>query len=196
MTKVNNMPQAETRGLPQSTMELREEDDGKRTLRGYALKWEMKSNPLGYMGEFKEQFKRGAFTETLTSNDQRALWSHDTSKVLGRTGNGTLRLFEDDIGLRFELDLPNTTLGTDTYETIKRGDVEGVSFGFIPRKQEWDETEETVIRSITDAELLEISPVAWPAYPDSGVMARSNDPYQKFMEQQEARERLILETYL
>lgn len=194
----------ELRGLPQSTMEIRVEDDGKRTLTGYAVKWEMKSHPLGY-DEFREQFKRGAFAESLANDDQRALWSHDMSRVLGRTGNGTLRLFEDEVGLRFELDLPNTTLGNDTYETIKRGDVDGVSFGFIPRKQEWDETnEDSIIRTITDAELLEISPVAWPAYPDSGVAARSKDPYEEYQEFQsrkkeketEERERLILQTYL
>lgn len=187
----------EKRGLEQSTIELRESEDGKRTLTGYALKWEMKSHPLGYMGEFREQFQRGAFTETLQKDDQRALWSHDTSKVLGRTGNGTLRLTEDEVGLRFELDLPNTTLGNDTYETIKRGDVSGVSFGFMARRQEWDETDDSsVIRTITDAELLEISPVAWPAYPDSGVTARGNDPYKQYVNDQEARQKLILETYL
>lgn len=197
MATVNNIPKAETRGLKQSTMELREQEDGKRTLTGYALKWEMKSSPLGYMGEFREQFKKGAFKETLEKDDQRALWSHDTSKVLGRTANKTLRLSEDEVGLRFELDLPNTTLGNDTYETIKRGDVDGVSFGFMAKRQEWDETDDNnVIRTITDADLLEISPVAWPAYPDSGVAARGNDPYKKYLNEQEERQKLILETYL
>lgn len=200
-----NKKDLELRGLPQSTMEIREDDDGKRTLTGYAVKWEMKSHALGFFEEFREQFKRGAFTDSLSKDDQRALWSHDMSKVLGRTGNGTLRLVEDDIGLRFELDLPKTTLGNDTYETIKRGDVDGVSFGFIPRKQEWDESDpENIIRTITDAELLEISPVAWPAYPDSGVAARSNDPYKEYRNEQfkkeqklkQEKERLILQTYL
>ena len=200
---MTNKPIKELRGLPQSTMELRVEDDGKRTLNGYAVKWNMNSHPIGY-DEFRERFAPGAFTQSLAADDQRALWSHDMSRVLGRTGNGTLRLFEDEIGLRFELDLPNTTLGNDTYETIKRGDVDGVSFGFIPRKQEWDETNESgVIRTISDAELLEISPVAFPAYPDSAVAVRSKDPYQEYREQQQReekrkqeKERLILQTYL
>lgn len=203
MANKNERPIVEVRGLPQSTMELREDDDGKRTLTGYAVKWEMKSHPLGFFEEFREQFKRGAFTESLTKDDQRALWSHDTSKVLGRTGNGTLRLFEDEVGLRFELDLPKTTLGNDTYETIRRGDVDGVSFGFIPRKQEWDETDsENIIRSITDAQLMEISPTAWAAYPDSGVSARSNNPYKEYRQEKQATEneilkaKLILATYL
>lgn len=192
----------ELRGLPQSTIELREGEEGKRTLAGYAVKWEMKSHPLGW-DSFREQFKRGAFTESLGEDDQRALWSHDTSKVLGRTGNGTLRLFEDDIGLRFEMDLPNTTIGNDTYETVKRGDVDGVSFGFRATRQDWDESDpENVVRTITVAKLFEISPVAFPAYPDSAVSARSADPYKAYLEEKEDREhqklkeKLILETYL
>jgi len=101
------------------------------------------------------------------------------------------------------LDLPKTTLGNDTYETIKRGDVDGVSFGFIPRKQEWDETDtENIVRSITDAQLMEISPTAWAAYPDSAVSARSNDPYKEYRQEKQAEEnevlkqKLILATYL
>ncbi|EEK75195.1 Prophage LambdaBa04, prohead protease [Bacillus mycoides] len=164
------------------------------------MKWEMKSETMGYWMRFKEQFKKGSFTESLTKEDQRALWSHDTSKVLGRTKNGTLRLFEDEIGLRFELDLPETTLGNDAYTTIKRGDVDGVSFGFQMQKQEWDESDpDNITRTIVTAKLMEISPVAFPAYPDSQVSARSNDPYKQYVEERkhrDLRKKLILKTYL
>ncbi|MCM3536588.1 HK97 family phage prohead protease [Priestia endophytica] len=194
------MPKAvtEKRELPQSTIEIRESEEGKRTITGYAVKWEMKSHSMGYFTRFREQFKKGAFAESLNKEDQRALWSHDTSKVLGRTKNGTLRLYEDDIGLRFELDLPSTTLGNDAYETIKRGDVDGVSFGFRMRKQEWDESDpDNIVRSISQADLFEISPVGFPAYPDSQVSARSEDPYKSYKDEkdQELRKRLILKTY-
>lgn len=205
MTKMKKqtMPTNEIRELPGTNIELRETENGERTITGYAVKWEMKSHPIGYFVRFKEQFKNGAFTESLTRDDQRALWSHDTSKVLGRTKNGTLRLYEDDIGLRFELDLPNNTQGNDAYESIKRGDVDGVSFGFRMRKQEWDESDpDNVIRTINQADLFEISPVGFPAYPDSQVAARSDDPYQSYLEEKEdrqnkeLREKLILQTYL
>ncbi|MBM7607567.1 HK97 family phage prohead protease [Lysinibacillus composti] len=190
----------ETRNLTTNDIEIRESEDGQRMISGYAVKWEMKSHTMGYFKRFKEQFKRGAFTESLTNDDQLALWSHDTSKVLGRTKNGTLRLFEDEIGLRFELDLPNNTLGNDTYETIKRGDVDGVSFGFAMQKQEWDENDvDNITRSILKAKLFEISPVAFPAYPDSQVSARSYDPYKEHLEEREQevlRKKLILKTYL
>lgn len=202
MTKQKQPPMTETRELlTTDPLEIREEDDGKRTLSGYAVKWEMKSEPMGWFRRFKEQFKRGAFADSLTKDDQRYLWSHDISKVLGRTKNGTLRLYEDNIGLRFELDLPNTTLGNDTYESIKRGDVDGVSFGFRMKKEEWDETDpDNVLRTISQADLFEISAVAFPAYPDSEVQARSqSDPYQQYKQEQEQRskrKKLLLQTYL
>ncbi|MEK4655951.1 MULTISPECIES: HK97 family phage prohead protease [Bacillus] len=194
------MDKTEKRELVSNTIEFRESENGIKTISGYAVKWEMKSVTMGYWRRFKEQFKRGAFTDSLISDDQLALWSHDTSQVLGRTKNGTLRLFEDDIGLRFELDLANTTLGNDTYETIKRGDIDGVSFGFQMVKEEWDETDpDNIIRSVTKSKLIEISPVAFPAYPDSQVSARSHDPYKNYIEernQNDLRKKLILKTYL
>lgn len=194
------MEATEKRNLTANQVEIREVEGGPRVLTGYAVKWEMKSVPMGYFKRFKEQFRRGAFTESLTNDDQKALWSHDTSKVLGRTKNGTLRLFEDEVGLRFELDLPDTTLGDDAYKSIKRGDVDGVSFGFSMLTQEWDEADlDNVVRTVIKAKLLEISPVAFPAYPDSQVAARSHDPYQEHMElkgRQERRQRLLLKTFL
>ncbi|MGG4462614.1 HK97 family phage prohead protease [Micromonospora provocatoris] len=194
------MNQTEKRELITEAIELRESENGTRTISGYAVKWEMKSESMGYWTSFKEQFKKGAFSESLTNDDQRALWSHDTSQVLGRTKNGTLRLYEDEIGLRFELDLPNTTLGNDAFETIKRGDVDGVSFGFQMQKQEWDESDsDNILRSVLKARLFEISPVAFPAYPDSEVSARSNDPYKEHIEKRkqiDLRKKLILKTYL
>lgn len=200
LKEVRTMNQTEKRNLVTNDVEIREDENGKRTITGYAVKWEMKSVTMGYFKRFKEQFKRGAFTESLTNDDQLALWSHDTSKVLGRTKNGTLRLFEDDIGLRFELDLPNTTLGNDAYETIKRGDVDGVSFGFRMQKQEWDENDvDNITRSILKAKLLEISPVAFPAYPDSQVSARSHDPYKEHVEEKlrsQKRKRMYLQTLI
>jgi HK97 family phage prohead protease len=176
--------QTEKRELISSGIEVRKSEDGTHTISGYAVKWEMKSETMGYWTRFKEQFKKGAFSESLTNDDQRALWSHDTSQVLGRTKNGTLRLSEDDVGLKFELDLPNTTLGNDAFETIKRGDVDGVSFGFSMQKQEWDESDpDNILRSVVQARLFEISPVAFPAYPDSVVSARGYDPYKVYVDE-------------
>jgi len=189
MAKKNKPVMTEKRELPHSSIEIREDEDGLRTITGYAVKWEMKSHSMGYFNRFREQFQKGAFAESLNKEDQRALWSHDTSKVLGRTKNGTLRLYEDDIGLRFELDLPKTTIGNDAYETIKRGDVHGVSFGFRMRMQEWDESDpDNVVRTIKQADRLDISSVGLPEYADSQAAVRSGDPYKDYLDEKKAEE--------
>lgn len=183
-------PKVEKRELLSDGIEVRESESGVKTITGYAVKWEKKSQTMGFWMRFKEQFRQGAFVDSLTADDQRALWSHDTSQVLGRTKNGTLRLSEDDTGLRFELDLPETTLGRDAYETIKRGDVDGVSFGFKMVKEEWDESDsDNIVRSVLKAQLFEISPVAFPAYPDSTVSARNYDPYKEYLDMREAEKK-------
>lgn len=184
MTRKTKMDKTEIRDLMTNKIEIREDDDGNRTLSGYAVKWEMKSSVLGMFFKFREQVKRGSFLESLNTDDQRFLWSHDVSKVLGRCKNNTLRLQEDDVGLRFELDLPNTTLGNDTYESIQRGDVDGVSFGFKVEDDEVDEPDDDMpLRTIKKAKLLEVSAVAFPAYPDSGVSARGYDRMKEYEEE-------------
>src|SRR5690606_24254793 len=93
-------------------------------------------------------------------------------------------LIEDDIGLRFELDLPDTTLGEDTYKSIKRGDVDGVSFGFKMIEHDLDEPDDDIpLRTVTKAKLIEVSAVAFPAYPDSEVSARGYDPMKQYVEE-------------
>jgi|SRR5690606_7181318 len=185
MKGVKKINKTETRELT-GKIELRENGEGKRMLTGYAVKWEKKSQVLGFLRKFREQFKKGAFTESLEKDDQLFLWSHDPSKVLGRTKNGTLRLEEDDIGLRFELDLPNTTLGNDAYETIKRGDVDGVSFGFKVEADEIQDADDDLpLRTVTKARLFEVSVVAFPAYPDSEVSARGFDRIRQYDEERE-----------
>lgn len=178
-----------------SSVEVRQNDDGKRTLTGYAVKWGLRSSKIA--NRFFEVFEKGSFRESLENSDIRALWSHDKSKVLGRTKNGTLRLTEDDIGLRFELDLPNTTLGNDVFESINRGDVDGVSFGFRNAISKWNkQTPNEVVRSINKAELFEISPVGFPAYPDTTVSVRDLDSFEQQEINNQKRKRLYLQTLL
>lgn len=167
-------------------LEVRTKDTGGKMITGYAVKWEELSVQMGGWYKFRERFRKGAFADSISKDDQRALWSHDTSQVLGRTKNGTLRLWEDDIGLRFEIDLPETTAGRDAYESINRGDVDGVSFGFRMNKEEWDETDPSnIIRTVLRANLIEVSPVAFPAYEGSSeVSVRSQeDAYKRYREQ-------------
>ena len=140
-----------------------------RTLFGYAAVFGQKA----HVGGFDEVIKAGAFHRSLTSGkDILCQVDHDSSLVLGRTSSGTLRLMEDSHGLRFELDVPDTTTGRDIVELAKRGDLGGMSFGFyVPESGEkWDGN----TRTLSDIELVEISVVqAFPAYEGTEVNVRA-----------------------
>ncbi|EOA3906082.1 HK97 family phage prohead protease [Bacillus cytotoxicus] len=174
----------EIRALPM-TIEIREanEEEGKRTISG-AIKYNTESAEMrDWWGDtFVEEIAEGAFDESLKVRDVVGLWSHDTSQVLGNTKSNTLRIEDDKKELRFELDIPNTTVGNDAWELIKRGDVDGVSFGMKVIKDKWSSEErengKLYKRSILNAELYEISPVAFPAYPANEVNVRSLDDFK------------------
>lgn len=105
--------------------ELRTTAGGKLT--GYACVYGQLSEDLG---NFREMILGGAFADCLGSDpDVRALWNHNPAAVLGRTRANTLRLSEDALGLRFELDLPDTQVGRDARVSIERRDVSQCSFG-------------------------------------------------------------------
>lgn len=156
------------------TTELRATtEDGKRKIGGYAAVFDTLSVVLW---NFREEIAPGAFADAIEKNNVRALWNHDTSEVLGASGNGTLRLAEDSVGLRFELELPDTQRGRDAFTLIERGDVSQMSFGFrsLPDGDEWRIDEDgQYIRRLLRADLLEVSPVTFPAYPATSVGVRS-----------------------
>lgn len=154
------------------TMEKRSAQDVKaegRKLVGYAAVFGQRTT----IGDFSEEIAPGAFARSLSANaDILALVDHDPSKVLGRTKTGTLRLAEDGQGLRFEIDIPDTQLGRDLLTMAERGDVGGMSFGFIVPSggDSWNGTH----RTLTDISIYEISVVqAFPAYAGTTVDARS-----------------------
>jgi HK97 family phage prohead protease len=149
----------ETRTSP-SGFEIRETSEG-MTFEGYAALFDSPSEPL----PFTERIAPGAFTRSLKSrNDIKMLWNHSTSEVLGSTRANTLRLTEDDRGLKVWAMLPNTTTGRDAAELIRRGDVDSMSFGFsIPRGGDSWSTDGSE-RTLKEVRLHEVSVVAFPAY--------------------------------
>ena len=152
-------------------VETRKTDDGKMLVTGYAAVFESLSVPLW---GFREKIRAGAFKNTITKNNIRALWNHNRDFVLGSMGNGSLKLSEDDKGLRFELDIADTQMGRDAFTSIGRRDVDGVSFSFSAVKQEWDESNPAdVIRTLVEVECDEISPTAFPAYEETSVSTRT-----------------------
>jgi uncharacterized protein len=183
--------------------EIRAKEDGTKTVAGYVVKFNKRSHLI--LGEFYEKVRRGAFAKSLRENTIKALWNHRSDYVLGSTKNGTLRLEEDDTGLRFELDLPNNTWGNDVYESIQRGDTDGVSFGFVVRNDMWEyiKDEDVYERTLLDVDLIEISPTPFPAYPDSEVGKRSmeglpdtKEERAKRKEQEIHKRKLLLELEL
>ena len=129
-------------------------------------------------GAFRERLAPGCFTKSLRDHpDVLALWNHDWSLVLGRTTSGSLRLFDEPTGLRFELDLDHRTPdGQRALGTVDRGDVAGCSFAMQPRVEEWEDPGNVLPhRTILEASIFEITLTPVPAYPQSSVtLARSN----------------------
>lgn len=147
-----------------------------RTLTGYAATF---GNDTA-IGGFTERIKQGAFTATLASGrDVLALSDHNQSAVLGRTKSGTLTLREDSKGLQFSLRLPDTQAGRDLVELASRGDLGGMSFGFVATDESWDGN----TRELRAVELHEISVVqSWPAYNQTEVSLRNRPQEPSFWE--------------
>ncbi|MDX0623486.1 HK97 family phage prohead protease [Sinorhizobium medicae] len=140
-----------------------------RKLTGYAATFNQETR----ISDFREKIAPGAFAASLRSNpDILALVDHDPSRVLARTKSGTLRLSEDERGLKFEIDIPETSAGRDVLALAMRGDLGGMSFGFtVPDGGDSWQGDKRELRSVT---LHEISVVqSFPAYGGTSVQARS-----------------------
>lgn len=149
------------------------QSNNKPGLRGYAAVFDSETEL--YPG-ISERIARGAFSKDLAASaDVRALIGHKTDRVLARTKSGTLSLREDEKGLLMELDLPDTQEARDLLVSVERGDIDQMSFGFRAREEQWEIREgQNDLRTVVDAELLEVSVVAFPAYPDAEVSKRSH----------------------
>jgi Escherichia/Staphylococcus phage prohead protease len=148
-----------------------------RRLEGHAAVFNVEARLPG----FTEIVKPGAFASSLRSGtDILALADHDPHKLLARTKSGTLKLSEDSRGLAFSLDVPDTQPGQDVLALAQRGDLGGMSFGFTVAKggESWAGTR----RELRAINLMEISVVsAWPAYPETSVIARARPPVRLAM---------------
>jgi len=101
-------------------------------------------------------------------NDVRAYLNHDENLLLGRVSSGTLRIGTDKRGLFYEVDLPNTTYANDLVELMKRGDINQSSFAFLIGEDRWEQRDGKTYRIISKvSRLLDVSPVAQPAYPEA-----------------------------
>ena len=168
----------ETRVFQFEKLDVEERSDGLGPkITGYAAVFDKMSEDLG---GFREKIRRGAFKKAIGKSDVRGLFNHDSNYVLGRQSNGTLSLKEDKNGLWMEIEPPDTQIIRDlVIAPIKRGDIREQSFGFIVKEDKWEnmdgeKKDKPVTRTIIEVdELFDVSPVTFPAYPDTSVALRS-----------------------
>jgi HK97 family phage prohead protease len=162
---------SERRFMELAELRLDGEKD-ERSIRGYAAVFDAMSQPL--FG-FREIIRKGAFKKTIKDGDIRALWNHDPNYVLGRKSARTLRLEEDDKGLLSRIFPPDTQWARDLMTSIERGDVSQMSFGFRTVKDHWlpPGDDGLPIRELLSCQLFDVSPVTYPAYPQTEVHVRA-----------------------
>lgn len=154
-------------------------------VQGIAVKFEQLSRNLGF---FREKFARGAFDDVM-DNDVVALLNHNIDKVLARTISKTLELWTDDDGLNYRFEAPDTTAGRDLVVSLQRGDIQHSSFSFTISDEKWErDDDDGEIRTVLKVKrLYDVSPVVFPAYPQSvsEISKRSYDEWKKETEEKE-----------
>lgn len=178
----------ETRTLSEP-VEVRTAEDGTVKICGYAAKFNSRSQDLG---GFVETIQPGFFDGCLTG-DTRALINHDPNQVLGRTTSGTMKLSVDSVGLRYEIDPPDTSYAHDLQVSMKRGDINQSSFAFNVDQEnndgdkfEYDDEGGVYVRTLLKCKrLFDVSPVTYPAYTntESVVSQRSLDGIKTLKEE-------------
>lgn len=147
-------------------------------LEGTAAVYDKPAEIHTWGGSFIEVIERGFFDD-VWNDDVRALFNHDSNYVLGRTKSGTLELKDNEDGLGVIIHPPDTQMGRDTVTSIQRGDVDQMSFAFSVKRgwDEWKENDEGVmVRTLKKGackELFDVSPVTYPAYPQTSIAVRS-----------------------
>lgn len=147
-------------------------DDPAPKLGGYALKFDRLSQNLG---GFVERIAPTALAKTLRdAGDVLCRFQHEDEYLLGRTLSGTLRLEADEVGLVYEVDLPDTSYARNLAALASRGDVQHSSFAFMTIADEWGFTEQGFpLRTLLEIQLVDVAPVVQPAYLDTSSGLRS-----------------------
>ncbi|MGW2261444.1 HK97 family phage prohead protease [Streptomyces sp. NPDC001780] len=156
-----------TRGL----VEVREDGDQKRTIGGYAAKFNKLSRNLG---GFVERIDPAFFAKSEGDGwpEVMARYNHDDNMLLGTSDAGTLRLLVDGTGLDYSADVPSAR--ADVYELVQRGDVRRSSFAWYTFEDDWAMTDQGFpLRTLLSGQLVDVAPVNTPAYPDTSTGLRS-----------------------
>ena len=156
-------------------MRMEQREDGKRTMVGHAAVFNTETD-LGR--GIRERVAPGAFADSILEDDVRALFNHDANYVLGRNKAGTLTMREDEKGLAVEIDPPDTQFARDLTVSMERGDISQMSFAFEVIRQSWEETEKYDLRTLEKVKLWDVSPVTYPAYPQTDIAVNCRDAWK------------------
>lgn len=196
----------ERRGLTLAASAIqvtRADDDTAPRFTGHAAVFDTRTaigNPLKW--GFYEEIAAGAFTRTINGGDARMLVDHDSRLVVARVAAGSLSLAQDKVGLAVDATLDmNLSYVSDLVANLRNGNIDGMSFGFYVRKDDWTtedvettdgQTVEVDVRRILEVELVEVSAVTFPAYKetDAGLRCHSLVPALRHRGDPSAVERL------
>jgi HK97 family phage prohead protease len=154
----------------ESQIQVQTREDGKPVIVGYASVF-YREGERGTEYEvwpgIRERIMPSAFDRAIREgHDVRGLVNHDPRLLLGRSKSGTLKITTDGKGLRYEIDPPDTTVAKDTITSLRRGDLSGSSFAFMPAKGGYEFREEDGydVVEVRDVDLFDVGPVTFPAY--------------------------------
>ena len=162
------------------TIETMEDNEGNHIIEGYALKYDVLSQPLYWV--FREKINPRALDET-DMEDVVATLNHNFEKLLGRNVSKTLELVNRDDGLYYRILPPKSGAGPEALELIGRGDIRGSSFIFTIESDKWEnlDTEDETREILKIRKIYEVGPVINPAYVQTtaDTAKRSHDKYQE-----------------
>ncbi len=163
-----------------------------RKVEGYAVVFNSESRDLG---GFTEVIEPSALDGVVAKSDVLCLLNHNEDKgVLARCnmGTGSLTLEVDDIGLRYSFEAPNTNLGDELLEGLRRGDISASSFAFKVGEDKWTKRNDgSYLRTISIIErMFDVSPVYRPAYDATTVSVDTRG-----LDEAKARDKKEMEDY-
>lgn len=158
-----------------------------RKMQGHAAVFNQETEIGGWM---REKIEPGAFKSSIKQDDVRALFNHDPNYVLGRSGAGTLKMSEDDTGLKVVIEPPDTQFARDLAVSIERGDINQMSFAFQVQEEEWQlgDKKKPDLRILKKVRLFDVSPVTFPAYDGTDIAMRSHEEWKKKEEEEEKKQ--------
>jgi len=168
-----------------------ETDDGKKILSGYFIRFNEETEL--YKGQF-ETVSPDSIPDDIADHDVRALFDHQTGKVLGRTKAGTMTLKKDDKGLFGSVEInEDDPEALSVYAKVKRGDVSQASFGFYINDVDTEKRDDGWHDTLTSVDVFEVSVVAFPAYQTTEIDARHRDNMRVEQEQFATRKKQLKE---